>query len=550
MEVGKKIINAVPLVLIILVGLYAVRTLIGRGFVPTHDAEYHIIRLWQFDKVFRSGEFIPRWAPDLDYGYGVPLFSFFYPLPNYIGELFHQIGFSFIRSVHLTLASALVFSGVAMYLWCRRFFGIWPSVSAAVLYMLGPYALLDVLVRGSVGEAWALALMPLFLWAVTGLVYSRKKDRNRWLAAGATALGLLLLSHNLLGPTFAVLSAGYSILLYAEGFIRKKPEGSQTAAALLGCYGLGIALSSFFWLPLLAESRYITGLFSVSVLDHFPALFQLVFPSWGTGLSVPGISDQMSFQIGIPHLFALISAGIIAVVKRNWFVIWIIFLVLVTGVFMLEFSAPVWKTITPLHLFQFPWRLLSVVLLASSFCAAYVADRKPAFLAPAFIIGAFIFYGPYTSAVVYEPREDSRYLESPTWINGTATPGNAFKTKWATSVQERISPRFEIERGEGKLYLAGRKPARYRIEAEAVTSISVLMRINYFPGWTFLADGKALIFDVDEQGIHVSVPRGNHSIMVVFDDTLIRRMAEMLSLTAALLIGRLLFMQYDYINPR
>jgi len=549
MEVGKKIKNFGTLLLIIIVGFYAARALIGRGFVPTHDAEYHIIRLWQFDKVIQTGEFIPRWAPDLDFGYGVPLFSFFYPLPNYIGELFHSAGFSFIRSVHLTLAGALVVSGVAMYLWCRRFFGTWSSLSGAVMYMLGPYALLDVLVRGSVGEAWALALTPLFLWAVTGLAYSRKKNRSLWLGTGATALGLLLLSHNLLGPTFAVLSAGYSILLYAEGVYGKKPERSQTAFALLGCYGLGVALASFFWLPVMAESSYITGLFSVSVLDHFPALYQLVFPSWGTGLSVPGISDQMSFQIGIPHLFALISAGIIAVIKRSWFVLWIIFLVLVTCAFMLEFSAPVWEAITPLQLFQFPWRLLSVVLLAVSFCAAYVADRKPLIFAPAFIIGAFVFYGPYTSAVVYEPREDSRYLESSSWINGTATLGNSFHTKWYTNRPERIFSRFEIEQGEGKLYLKESKPTRYRIEAEASTPLSVLARISYFPGWTFLEDGKAMPFDADEQGIHVSVPRGNHSIMVVFDDTLIRRIGEMLSLTAVIVIGRLFFRHYDYSNP-
>lgn len=59
-------------------------------FIPTHDGEYHIIRFAQFYESFMHGHsWFPRFAPDLNSGFGVPLFTFFYPLPNYLSLIFH-----------------------------------------------------------------------------------------------------------------------------------------------------------------------------------------------------------------------------------------------------------------------------------------------------------------------------------------------------------------------------------------------------------------------------------------------------------------------------
>ncbi|MEK7073761.1 MAG: hypothetical protein AAB960_00340, partial [Patescibacteria group bacterium] len=59
--------------------------LFGSRFIPTHDGEYHIIRFWQFFTGLASGQWFPRWAPDLNNGLGIPLFTFNYPFPSYIG---------------------------------------------------------------------------------------------------------------------------------------------------------------------------------------------------------------------------------------------------------------------------------------------------------------------------------------------------------------------------------------------------------------------------------------------------------------------------------
>ena len=77
--------------------------LLHPGLPPTHDGEYHVVRFYEFYKSLSSGNFYPRWAHDFNNGYGIPLFNFVYPLPNYIAAFFHFFGVSFIDSFKLNI---------------------------------------------------------------------------------------------------------------------------------------------------------------------------------------------------------------------------------------------------------------------------------------------------------------------------------------------------------------------------------------------------------------------------------------------------------------
>ena len=55
----------------------------------------------------------------------------------------------------------------------------------------------------------------------------------------------------------------------------------------------------------------------MGVDDHFPTLLQLLLPSWGSGFSVPGPDDSMSFQIGVAHVVVLIAATMLVIKKKN-----------------------------------------------------------------------------------------------------------------------------------------------------------------------------------------------------------------------------------------
>src|SRR5713226_8690802 len=90
----------------IFISFLSVFSFLGKGLPPTHDGEYHAIRFYEFDKALRDGSFYPRWAPDLNNGFGVPLFNYVYPLPNYIAFFLNVIGFSFINAFKASMIIA------------------------------------------------------------------------------------------------------------------------------------------------------------------------------------------------------------------------------------------------------------------------------------------------------------------------------------------------------------------------------------------------------------------------------------------------------------
>ena len=84
----KKIHTKIILITLVFVVavLWASLPLFGKAYIPTQDGEYHIIRIVEFARMLGRGYIVPRWAPDMNSGYGIPIFNYQYPLPNYIGS--------------------------------------------------------------------------------------------------------------------------------------------------------------------------------------------------------------------------------------------------------------------------------------------------------------------------------------------------------------------------------------------------------------------------------------------------------------------------------
>src|SRR3989344_9391657 len=93
---SKGLLKNKYILLVLLFSFLSVYSLSQPGLPPTHDGEYHVMRFQQFYKVLSTGTIYPRWAPDFNNGFGIPLFNYVYPLPNYVASFFHFLGFSFI----------------------------------------------------------------------------------------------------------------------------------------------------------------------------------------------------------------------------------------------------------------------------------------------------------------------------------------------------------------------------------------------------------------------------------------------------------------------
>src|SRR3989344_7808452 len=260
-----------------------------------------------FDEALRDGNFYPRWAAHLNNGFGVPLFNFVYPLPNYVASILHLANISFIDSFKISMLVATIIGGVFFYLWSREFWGILGGVVSSIFYTFSPYHFVDIYIRGSVVEVWALGFFPAFLWAYTKFVKSKRKV---FLILSSIFLALIIFSHNILALMFFVFSLSYIVFL-----ISKEKSKKYLILNTLYLILLGLGLSAIFWFPAIYETKFVTGLQIFDVSSHFPDLYQLIIPSWGSGFSGGELSSQLSFQIGVANLVVVILSLIILIFR-------------------------------------------------------------------------------------------------------------------------------------------------------------------------------------------------------------------------------------------
>src|SRR3989344_8756344 len=147
--------SIIGLTIIILFSLIPLLDYLHPGLPITHDGQDHVARVANFYQSLAEGNLMPRWAGNLNWGFGHPVLMFLYPLPSYLASAFHFLGASFIDSVKLVFALSFILSGFSMYLWVREVLGEKEGIAAAVLYLFAPYRFVDLYVRGAVGEHMA-----------------------------------------------------------------------------------------------------------------------------------------------------------------------------------------------------------------------------------------------------------------------------------------------------------------------------------------------------------------------------------------------------------
>src|SRR3989338_6420414 len=128
------------LMFLIFISIIPALSLFHPGLPITHDGQDHVARIANFYQNLSEGNIIPRWAPNLNWGYGHPIFEFLYPLPSYIASFFHFFGFTLIDSVKLVFGISFVLSAITMYLFIKELFNDQKTaLFASILYVIAPY---------------------------------------------------------------------------------------------------------------------------------------------------------------------------------------------------------------------------------------------------------------------------------------------------------------------------------------------------------------------------------------------------------------------------
>ena len=512
----KLFLKYKALLLVLLVSYIAGAALLHEGLAPTHDGEYHVIRFYEFDKALRDGNLYPRWAPDLNNGFGVPLFNYVYPLPNYFASFIHSFGVSFIASVGINMFVATVIGSLFFYLWTKRYWGQAGGVISSIFYSFAPYRFVDMYIRGSVGEVWALAFSPALLWAYDNFVETKK---TRFFVFSSIFLSLLIYSHNILALMFSSFFLLYAVLLF---FQKKETRLYIVHFCLLVVLGLGLAAP--FWIPAIFEKNLVRGLEIFDVTQHFVQLYELIIPSWGSGFSGTQGFDKMSFQVGIANIvavFCVIFKFLLKLKKHRPYDLQISFFLIsffIVILLMLSPSVWLWKNIPLISYFQFPWRFLSLEILIASFLAGslfsrYNFSKLHAKVGYALVIIVVVALGiNYARPAFYHLRSDSHYTSRSNFIDGTNSVGNAFNTKWLSEIPQKEKNKLVVSSGRGVVTVVSEKSTAYSFKVIIEDDSQLIFNNAYFPGWKVFANGREVEVKNLDGRIAFLLKNGNYTV--------------------------------------
>ncbi len=543
--------------LLILLTLPASIPLLKKGFYEPHDL-HHFADIYQMARSIQSGQLPPRWAPDFLFGYGYPLFNFYYVLPFYLGALFFLSGFALTTSFKLVFLASIVLSVIGMYLFLREFFGKAASLAGSILFLYTPYKAVEIYVRGAMGEALALSILPFVLLIVVRLI---KKPTKKLIAISSVIIAIFLLAHNYLWfLSLPYLGLLIFILLRKTKNIRK----SVGALVVSGIFTLG--MSAYWWMPAIFERKFIDRLTPFLLIDHFPFIKQLIIPCWGYGSSVWGPHDEISFQIGIVNLVVFGLVGLLFVFKRKLFnksskkiATWGLLGMFATLFMMNIRSLFLWRLVPFYDFIQFPWRLLIFTTLLTCALAAVLVEtlEKNKFKYSSFLIVAssilltFNYFKP--SKITYKTDNEylARFFANRT-VEGTKPEVSNDYLQWSEDylllpnwVDEKPSElpisKAEIVEGEGEITKL-EQGVYWTVFNTDILSEDAVVKINtlYFPGWKVFADNQELevLIPEDEMWgrIHVEIPQGQQRIYAQLFNTPVRTAGNIVSLTSWLIL--------------
>ncbi|MCB9507471.1 MAG: hypothetical protein H6741_35870 [Alphaproteobacteria bacterium] len=527
----------------------------GDGMVRGHDLLLEILRADQYRRALIDGQLPPRWAADLEGGYGYPIFNFFPPLPLAGLAALRSVLGSWTAACEAWVALCSVVAGLGMARWLREHVGPGAAAVAGAAFALAPYRVWNGFGRDAFSELFALSVAPLVMAEL-----ARVTDRERRPGAVATAAlagAVFALAHNLSVVMFGPLALAYAL---PRAFRNGRPALARLAAAGSGA----IALSAFYTVPAILELRDVGMEWSArgrfGVVDNALSAERLVAAPW-PGVLAWGVAGAV-----LAVTVSLLRAGpsgrplrpsAFACSALRWIAV-------AAGAAALAFpvATPLWEAVPALYMFQFPWRVLGpasfAVAAALGFAAEGMAPRRLTALAATVLVGSAI-----ACAMVADRRAPRVVFVDGATPRGeqeqgvqhvpsvSLEPAAVRQARFAnTTVADEFLPRTVTRRPPPDAWVRGRLAADSPAAVEPLDTPSLVWayRVDLgrpgalewlaydFPGWwEVTVDGNEITPSLTPHGtLTWPVGAGRHQIVVRLRQTPLERAANATSIAGLL----------------
>lgn len=537
--------NIILLICLFLISIFTFYRLLRPGYFSMMD-DMHVFRLDQFDKCLKDGQIPCRFVQDGGMGYGYPLFNYYSPFIYAIAEIFHLTGISLIVSLKITFALCHIIGIFGMFFFAKLFWGELGGFISAIIFLLAPYQATDSWVRGAIAESLAINIIPWVFYFLTKFINLKK---NKF--ALILSLTALLLTHNLISLAIAPVLVIYSLFL----LFKNKKLNFKSIFKLIIPVLFSIGLSAFFTVPALLEKNLVTvdtmtqGYFQYII--HFATLNQLFISRfWGFGASLWGPIDDMAFSIGlIQWLIPLISIIFLILKKQKKYIGPVALFALISLFYIFlthNKSTFIWKTLPFMAFYQFPWRFLSIAIFALSFTAGSIIllinKKKIQIIAVILItlITILLNFSYFKEDIWRSNLTDSQELSTERII---AQSGAGLKDYWPNYGQNfptSFAPNQPIVIKGKADFIKYYKNSDYSESYFSVSTPNAIINlpIVYFPNWNLYLDNQKMNYQIEpELGlIQIEVNQGQHHYQLFFKNTLIRTIANSISLISLVLI--------------
>ena len=542
--------SAVFLVAAILASVFLLRFLFIDATLVSDDYLHHAARTANYYLALKQGQMPPRWAPNLNRGFGYPSFNYTYPLPYAVTAMIHASGFSVQESVNLAVFASALLSVVAVFFLARiHLLSAFKSSLLSLASIANPYYLLLVYWRGALGELYFFAFVPVVLLGIELTVRAKQPDKQQLLGWGLIMSGLVgsVLSHV---PSMVVLAPvliGWVVLrvqcLKNTNRLMLNISSAAVSAGLL---------TAWYWLPALLERPFIVydqGSSLTLFAEHLVNLPTL-FAVWRTSSSSDFFTQVL--QVGLLAVTVIGFSLFYARKGGKKYIFWLLVMVSTLLIMDIRFEW-LWAAIPPLQFIQFPWRLLWLVNIGALLLSIYLLqlDIKRQNVLLALIIMSVVWAGVgYAWPKGYQSRSDYEWYESvatgssfdehrPIWAEQLPDFSSEllFLPTSTVSATTKISDwQTETNSSIKSISSTGTKTT-YTIEISE--PLTVVHHKLYFPGWEVAADNQPIEIRISHEAfpglIVYELQPGSKSVSVSFTGTTpVRQVGAWLGVVGAL----------------